>query len=88
VSTTSSSKKQFWPILCQVNNKFIFLIGIFYGNSKLSDLQSYVDKLLNDLEYFENEGFNSSNRHFDVKLEAYICDSPARSFLKYVIGHG
>jgi len=55
VAIASFSKKQFWPILCQVNNKFIFLIGIFYGNSKPNYLVSCVDRFLKDFEYFENE---------------------------------
>lgn len=48
-----SSSQQIWPILCLVNNisqSRPFVIGIFCGNSKPTNVSAYLQDFINDLK--------------------------------------
>lgn len=54
-----SSSKQFWPILIHFCNETKslsdhFVVGIFYGNSKLNDIHGYLKKFIEELEELQN----------------------------------
>lgn len=82
-----STKKEFWPILCNVfeNPCFRpFVIGIYYGIGKPQNLNTYLEDFINDMETLLREGIYlpNSGRRFTIKIRCFICDSPARAFIK------
>lgn len=79
-----SNNLQFWPILMRVKNNIESLpsvVAIFMGNSK-PDLSHFLKAFVEDLSKIVCEGIQLNDRHFQVKIAAFICDSPARAFIK------
>ena len=85
-----SSSVSLWPILGRVRElpeREIFTIAVYSGDSKPSSLDAFLDDLVKELEVLLQEGLAHSEKHFKVVLGAFICDAPARAFLKGVKGH-
>lgn len=82
-----SSSQQFWPILGQFNNLDVFAIALFYGSSKPSSVDEYLDDFLKELEKLQSDGIFYKERKLDVRLKCFCCDAPARCFLKCIVGH-
>lgn len=86
-----SNNIQFWPILGRISNhvKFRpFAIGLFCGNSKLLPLNQYLDDFIQELLPLLEEGFYFKNVQYTVEIHSFICDAPARSYIKCVKSHG
>lgn len=87
-----SSLKQLWPILCKIfHNPDIykpFPVAIYCGNNKPRNVLRYLDKFINEINHLQRSGIIVNNRQFYVSIKAFICDRPARAFLKCIIGHG
>lgn len=64
-----------------------FPIAIFHGERK-PNLDRYLEEFVNEINDLHRQGIVISNRHFEVHLKGFICDRPARSFLKNTLGHG
>lgn len=82
-----SSKKEFWPILCNVfeNPCFRpFVIGIYFGIGKPKNFNTYLEDFINEMEVLLRDGiyFQNSGRKFTIKIRCFICDSPARAYIK------
>lgn len=80
-----SSKSEFWPILCNITEKPSIrpmVIGIYYRKAKASNLNGYLTPLVEELNYICNEGIDSNGHHITVNIRTFICDSPARAFIK------
>lgn len=82
-----SPKKEFWPILCNVfeNPCFRpFVIGIYFGTGKPKNLNAYLEDFINEMETLLREGIylQNSGRRFTIKIRCFICDSPARAYIK------
>jgi hypothetical protein len=80
-----SSGKALWPILIHVNESILsrtFVAGAFYGTSKPSNIKDFLCKAVTELSYLTHNGLTIGDRHFPFKIMAFICDSPARSFIK------
>lgn len=78
-----SSKDQFWPILCKITEKDIppLVIAMYHGTTKPpvnEFLQPFVDELLILLK----DGILIRNHVINVKIRCFICDTPARCFVK------
>ncbi|XP_034946314.1 uncharacterized protein [Chelonus insularis] len=87
-----SSSKQLWPILCKVYDKLDrykpFPVAIYCGDWKPSSLEFFFQKFINEINILQMSRITVDNRSFKVSIEAFICDRPARSLLKCMIGHG
>lgn len=86
-----SSSKQFWPILIQFcsETKSLsdpYVVGIFYGNSKPNGIHGYLKKFIEELEELQN-GYEYLGTTYFIKVRCFICDAPARQFLKCIISH-
>lgn len=82
-----SSKKEFWPILCNVfeNPCFRpFVIGIYFGIGKPKNLNTYLEDFINEMETLLRDGIylQNSGRRYTVRIRCFICDSPARAYIK------
>ncbi|KAL0842480.1 hypothetical protein ABMA28_014574 [Loxostege sticticalis] len=87
----NSSRHQLWPILCNIfelSNISPIVIGIYEGQSKPSDLSAYLGPTVSELKELEN-GLDVTTKQgksckVDVKVRAFLCDSPARALIKGV----
>lgn len=82
-----SSNDQFWPILGSFNNLDVFVIGLYYGKTKPSSLEEYMDDFLQELDALKKEGITFGSKTYKVELHCFSCDAPSRCFLKAIIGH-
>ena len=83
-----SSNAQFWPILCKIR-EFVdhppLIIGIYSGTCKppVSFVQEFVDEMKEVLD----NGLLMQDHKIQVFVDNFVCDAPARSFLKCVKSH-
>lgn len=87
-----SSSKQFWPILCKVHNipdiYKPFPVAIFSGNEKPNNINSYLNDFIEKMNKLTREDIIIEEQIFKVRIMCFVCDRPARSFLKCIKGHG
>lgn len=57
-------------------------IAIFYGKTKPTSLEDFLKQLVEELIDVLNHGVLINNYKIEIKLRCFICDSPARAFLK------
>ncbi|CAL8082347.1 unnamed protein product [Calicophoron daubneyi] len=81
-----------WPILGRIIDPVLispFLVGLYSGTKKPDDVNSYlrpfVEKLLQLLERGVNIGH--SNTRAKICISSFVCDSPARAFIKRKMTH-
>ena len=82
-----SCNTQFWPILCSLSKFEPFIVALYCGNSKPNSVQVYLNDFLEEFENLKLNGLTFNERFYSVKLNAFICDAPARSFIKCTVGH-
>jgi len=84
-----STNGQFWPILGKIDSPFVsepFVIGLFYGVTKPSDLK-FLDDFCSEYAKLRQPGMLLDESVVSCRLSCLICDAPARSFIKCVKGH-
>lgn len=85
-----SSKLQLWPILGVVKNFpdiTPFAISIFCGIAKPKPLDRFLNDFIVELNKLLIHGFRSGNSQFFIEIHSFICDAPARAFLKCIKQH-
>ncbi|KAL2103176.1 hypothetical protein ACEWY4_000044 [Coilia grayii] len=85
-----SSKLQFWPILSLTDCDYTrtpFVVGIFCGSGKPSSVSDYLRQFVNDLSDLLNSGVTFRGRLLRVAISSFICDAPARAFVKQIKCH-
>lgn len=87
-----SSNVQFWPILGKVKQPFTsdpFTIALFCGTKKPTCIAQYLGDFVQEMEQLHENGIevNGYDKKLKVHVSAFICDAPARAFLKQVKGH-
>ncbi|KYN02828.1 hypothetical protein ALC62_06346 [Cyphomyrmex costatus] len=87
---TKSSGSQFWPILASIVADFYtkpFIVGVYHGFQKPQCCNSFLKYFRDDcLEIFQN-GITEYDKQITVKVNVFICDAPAKSFVKGIKGH-
>ena len=84
-----SSGGQFWPILVRLASPFVsdpFPVGIFYGDSQPSSLD-FLDEFVSEYKVLQQNGIIVNNTRLDFGIRAFVCDAPARAFIKNIKGH-
>ena len=86
-----SSSKQFWPLLVQFLDEMkspsdVYVICVFYGDCKPTNIHDYLKNLITDLQEMQN-GYKFLERTYFLKVSCFICEAPARLFLKCIISH-
>jgi len=80
-----SSNIALWPILCSVINidsKNPFVVGLFCGKEKPKRAAEFLsDFVIEAVDLIEN-GLSLENRIFPVVIHCFVCDAPARAFIK------
>lgn len=88
VQLYKSADDQFWPILgCLSGDKFPFIIGVWYGNSKPDDLEGYLLEFIKEVKGLTSNGYNFYGEKITVSIGNYILDAPARQFVKGIHNH-
>lgn len=87
IPISKSSKGQFWPILCSPHwiNISPFVVGVYYGSSKPSDVHEFLKLFIQ--EAAENNVVFKNGQAIKLKIRNFICDAPARAYLKGIKGH-
>ena len=90
----TSSNTQFWPILGRLVKPHLtdpFIIGLFLGKQKPTNISEYTHKLIQELDDLLQNGITLSKdeiqHHIPFNLSCIICDTPARAFVKCCKGH-
>lgn len=86
----NSSSKQMWPILIkidQISQCRPLLAGLFCGDSKPSNLIEYLNQFTTEIDQLQTHGIYLGDKQINFSIRCFICDAPARSFLKCTKGH-
>ncbi|XP_058820705.1 uncharacterized protein LOC131682907 isoform X3 [Topomyia yanbarensis] len=84
-----SSKSQFWPILFniyEIPEAKPMTIAIFFGSSKPESSEEFLRPFVNELRNVLTQGISVKGHYITVHLRCFICDAPARAFIKGVFG--
>ena len=92
---SKSGSKQLWPILARVCKPFSsdpFMVGLYCGESKPESLRDlYLEDFIQEMENFQrapaNINVNGKDCPAHITLSCFVCDTPARSYVKQTKGH-
>lgn len=79
-----SSKQEFIPILCnifEIPTIKPMVIGIYCGRGK-PDLKCFLNPFVSEMKDVLINGMIINNCRVTFKIRSFICDSPARAFVK------
>jgi hypothetical protein len=85
-----SSKVQFWPILGKIIQPVetrVFVIGLFSGTEKPKDVDEFLHDFVDEMKTIADSGICVNSSVYPLHLRCFICDAPARAFVKQVKGH-
>lgn len=83
-----SSSTQFWPILGRLwGCKEPFIIALFVGETKPTSVSDYLHDFIEENGRLKTEGFDLDEKHFTLHVSSFICDTPARAYIKRVKSH-
>lgn len=80
-----SSKDEFWPILFNIFEMpeiKPMVIGIYCGKHKPVDLTEFLSPFVEEMKTVLENGIDINQHNISVKIRCFICDSPARAFIK------
>lgn len=58
------------------------VIAIWCGNEKPKNLNDYLLKFVNELNHVLSNGITINGYQLTVNFHCFVCDTPARAFLK------
>lgn len=91
IPLANSSSIQFWPILCKINQTICevepFIVAVYCGNSKPLNIHDYLTDFIQEYKILYDVGIIINSKLYSVSISAFICDAPARAFIKQVKGH-
>jgi hypothetical protein len=80
-----SSNLSLWPIQCLVKNVSKcspFFVGVYSGKEKPKSLDEFLEQFISELSSLQTNGLQHCERHYMVAVHSFVCDAPARAFLK------
>ena len=81
---------EFWPILCLIENvscKIPFAVGVYYGKQKPTNADEYFTAFISEIQEILGEGIECCGVMFSIKISCFVCDAPARAFIKNITHH-
>ncbi|KAB0790543.1 hypothetical protein PPYR_05331 [Photinus pyralis] len=86
---SKSSGSQLWPIMINLfqNKNIVEVCGLYQGNKKPENANVFMSKFVNEIISLMTNGFTYKSQIFFVKIKAFICDVPAKAFIKCTRGH-
>ena len=84
-----SSSTDLWPVLCLVRqlSHRPFVVGLYCGAKKPASLSDYLQDFVQELSSLLVTGVSNGNVQYALEVGCFVCDSPARAFLKNVKSH-
>ncbi|XP_054926601.2 uncharacterized protein [Dermacentor andersoni] len=85
-----SSRKQFWTILCHVKKIEAhdpFVAGVFFGEKKPDDANEFLRQFVDEVKEIISSGIYFGAQVIPIRINAIICDAPARAFILSVRNH-
>lgn len=84
-----SSSSQVYPILCNLveNYNEVNIVGIYYGNEKPADANVFLKDFTDEAIILTAHGITINDYTYPFKINAFICDVPAKSFITLTKGH-
>lgn len=61
------------------------VVAVWSGSSKPSDLNAYLGSFVAELKTLVRDGIGINSFRISILIRAFICDTPARSFIKGII---
>ncbi|XP_043463669.1 uncharacterized protein LOC122499400 [Leptopilina heterotoma] len=90
ISVFKSAEKGFWVLSGKVHYQpdiyKPFPVQIYAGNSK-PNVDAYFDEFIAEINKLQKNSILIANQRFNVKIHCFICDTPARAFIKGTKGH-
>lgn len=85
----SSSQVQLWPIIGLIKNHNFepFVIGIFCGTGKPMPLTDFLGDFVFELDDLLHHGFVKLGKTYRIQVHSFVCDSPAKAFVKCIKSH-
>ena len=62
------------------------MLALFYGDKKPSDVESFLEPFLEEFKSLDGV-LNYNGKAYTLRLGSFVCDAPARAFMKRIIGH-
>lgn len=62
-------------------------ISVWCGESKPKNLNDFLRPFVTELHNLLLDGLRINQKQISIKIRAFICDTPARSFIKGIVGH-
>jgi hypothetical protein len=90
VPLAKSSGSQFWTIvgyLPFIKDSVPFFIGVYHGKSKPTASNIFLQDFVDEAQQMYAIGFWYRDRCYKLKIEALICDAPARAMVACVKSH-
>ena len=85
-----SSKTTLWTIMGLIKNlpyKNPFVIGMFCGPEKPKCAKELLQEFVFETNDLVNSGFVIESKKYFLKLHSFVCDAPARAYVKGVKQH-
>lgn len=79
-----SSRFEFWPILATIENYSHvppMIVAIYFGQGK-PELNEFLDQFVSELEDLMTNGVFIKDKKFHLGIRCFVCDAPARAFIK------
>lgn len=83
--TYKSSKTEFWPILMSIANYDTvspMVVAIYSGTSKPPSADEFLKTFVDEFKDLTQNGVFINNCCYKTSINAFICDTPARAFIK------
>lgn len=62
----------------------VFPVAVYQGNSKPA-LEPFLAQFVTELKMLCEVGVEVGGKHFIVRIGYFVCDNPAKSFIKHVV---
>lgn len=80
-----SSRDEFWPILFRIHelpSVKPMVIGIYQGRGKPSNLSAFLSPFVDEMLEVGMNGIIVNGHKIRISIRCFVCDSPARAFIK------
>lgn len=85
---SKSSNSQVYPILCCiVGTSSVEMVGIYHGNEKPKSSNEFLAEFVDDAIDIVNNGVFIQGKLYKVKIKSFVCDAPAKAFIKCIKNH-
>ena len=78
---------QFWPIICCFHNLSSFIVGIYCGNRKWSNVKEFVLEFFTKYRNLQNDDGEFRGVKVDIEIFSFVCDPRATHLLMSIKSH-